>query len=383
MYCVRSSEELTSFVDGELSPAQAAEFQRHLAECPACCRELSRLKQTASLVGALAEVAPPADLQARVEHKAAQPRAVTPLACVSVREMLDEYAHGELAGSTEASVLAHLGECQACSRELARLDQDVGLLRTLADVNPPARIRYKVKSAAILRSRPLHARLSVRGVVATAATAAAAAVVVLTLRAPTLTSNPTAVASRPLPGPTSAAPAPTWAAPTPAVRNGGAVARKPSPANRLDLTTARPPGATPTVGAAVRRGDRLDNGVVARYLVSGAGGGTRTMVAARPDEEATPTATPARPPIQTPAPELGAASAGPVVETEPAVSDESTPKPHPTRESVSASVMPVIEPPLSEVRQVLRTEKRSQPPTFRSKRERDRLAAGPISPWGF
>ena len=37
--------------------------------------------------------------------------------------MLDECAHGELAGSTEESVLAHLAECEACSREMARLEQ--------------------------------------------------------------------------------------------------------------------------------------------------------------------------------------------------------------------------------------------------------------------
>ena len=381
MYCVRSSEELTSFVDGELSPAQAAEFQRHLAECSACRHELGRLKQTTSLVGALAEVAPPVNLRARVEHRAAQPRAVTHLACMSVREMLDEYAHGELAGSTEASVLAHLGECQACSRELARLDQDVGLLRTLADVNPPARIRYKVQSAVILRSPPLYARPSFRGMVATAATAAAAAAVMLALRVPMQTARLTPAVGHPTPARSSAAVASKPVAPAPERRGGTAVAAKPSAGNRAVAVAERPrPADRPAVLAfrrgAVREGRARD----VTPAITTVGG--RTMVATRLDEEASPAPTPARLPIETPAPAPGIASAGPIAEPEP-VAAGSAPKPHPTREAISASAMPAIGSPLSEVRQVLRTEKQSQPPTFRSKREGDHLVAGPISPWGF
>ena len=380
MYCVRSSEELTSVVDGELSPAQAAEFQRHLAECSACRRELGRLKQTSSLVGALAEVAPPVDLRARVTHKAAQPRAVTHLSCVSVREMLDEYAHGELAGSTEASVLAHLGECQACSAELARLDQGAGLLRTLADVNPPARIRYRVQSAVILRSPPLYARPSFRGMVATAATAAAAAAVMLALRVPMQTARLTPAVGHPTPAQSSAAVVSKPVAPAPDNGAAAAVAAKPSAGNRAVMIAQRPRpldrhAAAP--GRGVERTAPVAGPAPANLTVA-----DRTMVAARLDEEATPAPIPARLPIETPAPAPGIASAGPITEPEP-VAAGSAPKPHPTREAISASAMPAIGSPLSEVRQVLRTEKQSQPPTFRSKRERDHLVAGPISPWGF
>jgi anti-sigma factor RsiW len=381
MYCVRSSEELISFVDGELSPAQAAEFQRHLADCPACRRELARLKQTASLVGALAEVAPPADLQARVERRAAQPRAVTPLACVSVREMLDEYAHGELAGSTEASVLAHLGECHACSRELARLDQEVGLVRTLADVTPPARIRYKVQSAMILHTRPVYARWSFRGMVATAATAAAAAAVMLALRAPMQTARLIPTVSHPTQAPSSAIVATKPTAPAPESHGGTGITAGPSAGIPGAATAQAPQALGPHIAAAQAR-EREATSVATPAPAAASGDRGGTMVATRPDEEAAPEATPARLPIATPAPEAGLASAGPIAESE-LVAAESTPTPHPTREAVTAAVIPAATSPLYEVRQSLRSGKQSQSPTFRSKREGDHMVAGPIAPWGF
>jgi len=402
MQCARSSEELTSLMDGELSPQRAAELRRHVAGCAACRRELIQLKQTASLVGALAEVAPPADLRARVEHKAAQPRAAAALACAGVGEVLDEYAHGDLAPETADGVHAHLLEGEACSRELARVEQSAGLLGTLAEVSPPARIRERVQREVARRSRPVYARPMFRGMMATMATAAAAATVILVMRVPAPMEQPTVLPERPAAAEESVTPeAPVATTPT-------------APAE--PTVTAAEREARPVF----RRGEVSALGYVSdsratRRPTSGREGAERSAVAAAladvptADAEPTPRTTDALPadprvapvsyferervisseealaglPLETPAPEPAAADAGPVAEPESAVAEEPLPRAHPARDATRASVVPAVDTPLAEVRRVLREQRRSEPPTLRPQRKRDWFASGPISPWGY
>lgn len=197
MRCARSGEELISFMDGELSPLVAAEFARHLAGCTACRRELSQLMRTASLVHSLGEVTPPADLEARIAHKAAQPRAAHVVSCAAVRNMLDDYVHGHLAQEKANRVAAHLSVCEACSRRLRRLEQNAELLHMLDEVSPPARIRQRVEREAARRARLTYAKRAFRRVAVIAGAAAAGAAIVLAMRVAAPPQPPSPVAGRP------------------------------------------------------------------------------------------------------------------------------------------------------------------------------------------
>jgi anti-sigma factor RsiW len=382
MYCVRSSQELASLMDGELAPAQAAELQRHVAECAVCRRELSRHKQTASLVGTLTEVEPPQDLRARIQRKAAQPRPAAALTCSSTCEMLDGYAHGELARDAAEAVFAHLCECVECSRELDRIEESVGLLGVLPDVAPPARIRDSVRHARAKRARPIYARPVFRGMVATFGTAVAAAAVMLVMRLPAGNQVPVPVATKP-PAP-APAPAATPTAPTTErVERGTAVVSRPAPDS-----ASRAPARTSTIRTLVAglTGSSRKPAVSdhpARSPVDASYGARTSAASEAISAETAGAEAPASTPVATPAPQMTAALTGPAAEPESAAGSEELPRPHPARESIRASAAATVESPLAEVRRILRNDQTPAPRTVRSKREPDRLATGPISPWGF
>lgn len=64
---------------GALSEPEAAEFNRHLAQCPACDQEVRELRETAArLALAVAEV-PPADLRTRVMRALPEIRQLPPI----------------------------------------------------------------------------------------------------------------------------------------------------------------------------------------------------------------------------------------------------------------------------------------------------------------
>ena len=46
MTCLECSDFLMAYLDGELDPAQKAEFERHLAKCPPCVRYLDTYRKT-------------------------------------------------------------------------------------------------------------------------------------------------------------------------------------------------------------------------------------------------------------------------------------------------------------------------------------------------
>lgn len=52
MDCKRCNEELTAFLDGELSPDDSAEVQSHVANCRLCAQELSGLQEMGDLLDA-------------------------------------------------------------------------------------------------------------------------------------------------------------------------------------------------------------------------------------------------------------------------------------------------------------------------------------------
>ncbi len=50
MNCTRYAEELTAFLDGELSPADSERIRSHLSACAFCSYELRSLREAASLI---------------------------------------------------------------------------------------------------------------------------------------------------------------------------------------------------------------------------------------------------------------------------------------------------------------------------------------------
>ena len=44
-------DHLPDYLDGTLNPEKAADFERHLADCPACVAYLNTYKRTRELVG--------------------------------------------------------------------------------------------------------------------------------------------------------------------------------------------------------------------------------------------------------------------------------------------------------------------------------------------
>jgi len=50
MDCTRCAEDLTAYLDGELSDADAGQVRSHLAVCPACAGQLAGLREAAGFV---------------------------------------------------------------------------------------------------------------------------------------------------------------------------------------------------------------------------------------------------------------------------------------------------------------------------------------------
>lgn len=53
MTCRELVDLLTAYLDGALSPEQAAGFEEHLRECPPCVTELERARVAISTTGAI------------------------------------------------------------------------------------------------------------------------------------------------------------------------------------------------------------------------------------------------------------------------------------------------------------------------------------------
>jgi anti-sigma factor RsiW len=68
MQCDRIRSWLANYAVGGLKPSARAAVEAHLAECPACRRELAALGNTAQLVADLGLDEPPADLWRRIER---------------------------------------------------------------------------------------------------------------------------------------------------------------------------------------------------------------------------------------------------------------------------------------------------------------------------
>ena len=50
MDCRKCAEDMTAFMDGEISPSDSARMQLHIDACPACAEEFAGLREAAELV---------------------------------------------------------------------------------------------------------------------------------------------------------------------------------------------------------------------------------------------------------------------------------------------------------------------------------------------
>jgi anti-sigma factor (TIGR02949 family) len=82
MNCQENQDQLSAYLDGELTADETAAVRDHLAACPACARELDELRRAIDAVKALPPIQAPADLKgkimAQIESEAARAPASTP-----------------------------------------------------------------------------------------------------------------------------------------------------------------------------------------------------------------------------------------------------------------------------------------------------------------
>lgn len=78
MNCAQLPQFFTAYADQELATGERAAFEAHLAQCPACRRELALFNATVSRLHKLTPVTPPANLLAGIHARLEAP--ATPLA---------------------------------------------------------------------------------------------------------------------------------------------------------------------------------------------------------------------------------------------------------------------------------------------------------------
>lgn len=250
MKCEWTMQDLSAYLDGELDSQRAQRLREHLAVCSECRRQAGALKQTASLVRAVPEVAPPSDLRARAARlMASAPVAAT---CDEALMWASQQLDGELPVEQVVALERHLRECKACSEQARAMERAAALVRRLPEVNPPLRIRAAVRNRLAQRERALHIRRA--GWTAgwlTMAGAAAVILIAMRLHRPGL---PTAPATGTM-APPAVAQAITPTQPSPAAQP-PAVASLPAPqASEAGqaAAAARPEGSARRIARAVAR----------------------------------------------------------------------------------------------------------------------------------
>ncbi len=178
---------LSAWIDGEVTPIEAAGVVAHLADCIACAAERDRVDAARGALRAL----PTLDAPAGVLRAAP---------AVHVGDMISARLDDEMAVDLLPGVDAHLAACPACAAEHDEVAWARTALRALPPLDPPAEVLRPAGAwPAPPASRPVrHARRPrTRQLVAATAAVAAASVGVLGLvgrPGPTDTTRP-AVAS--------------------------------------------------------------------------------------------------------------------------------------------------------------------------------------------
>jgi len=71
-HCISLLEELSFYLDGELSPRRCAAMEAHLDQCPCCGRLADRLRRAVALCRASGVNRLPADVRSRARSRIAE-----------------------------------------------------------------------------------------------------------------------------------------------------------------------------------------------------------------------------------------------------------------------------------------------------------------------
>ena len=137
MNCKRITKELNAYVDGELSPRQASQVERHLEQCPQCARRRDELLRLNQALEVLPDLGSPAGFRARLralarEHAGAGRKVATILPLPRVRLATAAAAAlvlaaglllgGFMSGSISAAKASHRRMARAYEVEFGSLD---------------------------------------------------------------------------------------------------------------------------------------------------------------------------------------------------------------------------------------------------------------------
>ena len=178
-----SEVELTEYADGELAVQRLGAAEAHLQRCPVCSALLSRVRETAAAAGRVGYRRAPAGVRERARTVLAEPSLA--VSCRQAKAMMHERLDRRLSLLAAVPLEIHLNGCQACRSELAALSGATRAVRTVANVEAPARVREQVLAA--YRRQPRRAVGSPRWRPAVAVAFAALAVGAVTLMKPSVT----------------------------------------------------------------------------------------------------------------------------------------------------------------------------------------------------
>ena len=106
-----TSEDIQSYVDGELDGAPLQLVEEHIERCEGCARLAGRLLMLSQSLGAVSPEATPADLRERVMSAVARAEGVEALDCAASREMTSAYLDDELTEADRDRLEAHVFVC--------------------------------------------------------------------------------------------------------------------------------------------------------------------------------------------------------------------------------------------------------------------------------
>ncbi len=169
---------IQSYVDGELSCADAESVGRHLHDC-ADCREIAdRLRRTSALLASALPATPPANLLQRIEAAVAERG--RGIGCEQAHECIHAALDAELEPDRAELLEAHIAECADCRHYQQRTRLTVNALRSVDHVAAPAGLKARVEAAVEAVAHSPFTRVR-RRLVNVAGLAAAAAILMVAL----------------------------------------------------------------------------------------------------------------------------------------------------------------------------------------------------------
>ena len=169
-----SAEELSAFLDGELSAQAESRARQHLAECAACSADYA--------------------LSVRLDDELRQPPVLT---CSEVLEVLSAGLDRETGEGEQAAAQRHLSNCSECRASLETWTELTAAIKALPLVAPSARTDDAIY--AIARRRRTSRRAPVRGIATRALIAVTAVFAVIVASLGTGGAQPQTTASLPNP----------------------------------------------------------------------------------------------------------------------------------------------------------------------------------------